>query len=125
MYTVYDFINNDIESKYMKFGWKVETSSFGTIVLKYCMLNFDWNSLDFINDELWNMFLSSKSFMKFKAKSDRAMSKFKRLYFDAMSISHLKMMIAEYDLKIDVDKLIQKTVKKKAEKLKQNKCSYC
>lgn len=118
MYTVYDFINNDIEAKYMRFGWYVKISKTGSLVLTYNMLNFDWRSLEFINDEIWNMFLSSKSFERFKAKSDRMQAKFKRTYFDAMNISHLKMLVSEYGIKVDVDRLVSKTVKKKSNNMK-------
>lgn len=118
MYTVYDFINNDIEAKYMRFGWYVKISKTGSLILTYNMLNFDWSSLDFVNDEIWNMFLTSKSFKRFKTKTDKAMSKFKRTYFDAMNISHLKMLVSEYGIKVDVDRLVSKTVKKKSNNMK-------
>lgn len=45
MYTVYDFINKNIEAKYMKCGWKIEITPYKRLGLTYTMLNFDWKSL--------------------------------------------------------------------------------
>lgn len=123
MYTVYDFVNNDIKAKHMRFGWKIEViNKFpfqSKLVLKYTMLNFDWKSLDHIGNDLWNMFLDSISYKRMKAKNERAKLKLGRMYYEAYSINELKALIETDSLKIDVDKLIAKLVSKKSEKIQK------
>lgn len=120
MYTVYDFINKNIESKHMKCGWKIEITPYRRLGLTYTMLNFDWKSLQFLNEELFNMFLLSTSYKTMKDKLDKARKKYNRLYFDANSIEYLKMQVEENKLKIDIDKLISKTIQKKSKAIIEN-----
>jgi len=116
MYTVYDFINNDISSKHMRCGWRIEVDK-RVIILRYTMLNFDWKSLEFLNDELFNMFLNSKSYKNLRQRLDNAKKKLKRLYLDAYDISTLKFFANEANIKVDIDKLIEKTITKKSKKI--------
>jgi len=119
MYTVYDFINNDIESKHMKAGWRVEMQR-SFIVLRYTILNFDWKSLDYLGSEVFDLFLNSKSCAIMKAKLDKALKKHKQLYFEALSISELKFLLEDANIQVDVDKLVSKTISKKSEKIQQD-----
>jgi len=122
-YSVYDFVNNDIESKHMRFGWRAEIEDAGLssnyIVLRYRMLNFDESSLKFIGNDLWNMYLSSKSYNNMKQRMEKAMKKYKRLYFSGRNIEELKCMVSEIIPKMDVDKLIDTLVKKKSDTIKE------
>lgn len=120
MYTVYDFVNGEISGKHMKLGWKVEMHQ-GKIVLRYTMLNFDWTSLNYIGDDLWNMFLSSASYANLKKLLDNAMSKKGRLYLDASSISELKVLTEHFGIRVDIDKIVSKTVAKKSDAMKQKR----
>ena len=113
MYTVYDFVNNDISEKCMRMGWKVEVHQ-GKIALRYTMLNFDWKSLDFIGNDLWNMFLRSSSYATLRRRLDAAMEKKGRLYLDALDISSLKLLAQHFNVKVDIDKLVSKTIAKKS-----------
>ena len=120
MYSVYDFINATVESKQMKLGWKIETSS-GKIILKYTMLNFDWSSLDYLGYDTMDMFLSSKLYASYRKKMSNAMKKFGRLYIDATSISELKTLAEYFKVEVDIDKIIRKTIEKKSEKMKSKR----
>ena len=113
MYTVYDFVNSDISGKRMRLGWKVEVHQ-GKIALRYTMLNFDWTSLDYIGNDLWNMFLESASYENLRKRLDAAMEKKGRLYLDALDISSLKMLAQHFNVKVDIDKLVSKTIAKKS-----------
>ena len=118
MYTVYDFVNNDISGKCMRMGWKVEVHQ-GKIALRYTMLNFDWTSLDYIGNDLWNMFLESASYENLRKRLDAAMEKKGRLYLDALDISSLKTLAQHFNMKVDIDKLVSKTIAKKSQKMKE------
>ena len=123
MYTAYDFINNEINGKHMKFGWKVEiprNSMRSTIILRYTMLNFKWESFDMLGGEGWELFLNSKSYGTMKRIMDKANERFKRTYFEEFSIDNLKTTIKTYGLKIDIDKLIDRTVKRKSVELRNH-----
>ena len=126
MYTVYDFVNNDISEKCMRMGWKVEVHQ-GKIALRYTMLNFDWTSLDYIGNDLWNMFLRSSSYATLRRRLDAAMEKKGRLYLDALDISSLKLLAQHFNVKVDIDKLVSKTIAKKSQKMKEryvaNECN--
>lgn len=126
MYTVYDFVNNDISGKCMRMGWKVEVHQ-GKIALRYTMLNFDWTSLDYIGNDLWNMFLESASYENLRKRLDAAMEKKGRLYLDALDISSLKTLAQHFNMKVDIDKLVSKTIAKKSQKMKErhaaNECN--
>ena len=113
MYTVYDFVNNDISEKCMRMGWKVEVHQ-GKIALRYTMLNFDWTSLDYIGNDLWNMFLRSSSYATLRRCLDAAMEKKGRLYLDALDISSLKTLAQHFNVKVDIDMLVSKTIAKKS-----------
>lgn len=117
MYTVYDFINCDIESKRMRLGWKIEAAG-GRVVLRYTVLNFDWKSLDCLGGEAWNLFLASASYSRMRLKLANAMKKLKRLRFDANSVADLKELVAEAGLKIDVDGLLAKAISRKSAAIK-------
>lgn len=121
MYTAYDFINNEINGKHMKFGWKVEIPKNrmrSTIILRYTMLNFKWESFDMLGEEGWELFLNSKSYGTMKRIMDKANERFKRTYFEEFSIDNLKTTVKTYGLKIDIDRLIDRTVKRKSDKIK-------
>ena len=126
MYTVYDFINCEIESKHMRLGWKLEAAG-RQVVLRYTVLNFDWKSLDYLGGEAWNLFLASVSYSRMKLKLANAMKKLKRLRFDANSVADLKVLVAEAGLKIDVDRLLAKAISRKsaAIKAKQEEKASC
>ena len=113
MYTVYDFVNSEISGKCMRMGWKVEVHQ-GKIALRYTMLNFDWTSLDYIGNDLWNMFLESASYENLRKRLDAAMEKNGRLYLDALDISSLKTLAQHFNVKVDIDKLVSKTIAKKS-----------
>ena len=126
MYTVYDFVNSEISGKCMRMGWKVEVHQ-GKIALRYTMLNFDWTSLDYIGNDLWNMFLESASYENLRKRLDAAMEKKGRLYLDALDISSLKTLAQHFNVKVDIDTLVSKTIAKKSQKMKErhntNECN--
>lgn len=120
MFTVYDFINGDIESKRMRFGWLAHVEGLrggALLVIDYTMLNFDWDSLKFLNEEVMGMFLNSASYSRMRSRLDRAMRKFGRLRFEATSVSDMKLFMETSGLKVDVDKLLEKLTRRKSEKI--------
>lgn len=73
-----------------------------------------------MNEELFNMFLSSESYKTMRAKLEKAKKKYNRLYFDADNIEYLKIQVEASKLKIDIDKLISKTIQKKSKAIIEN-----
>ena len=60
------------------------------------------------------MFLRSSSYATLRRRLDAAMEKKGRLYLDALDISSLKLLAQHFNVKVDIDKLVSKTIAKKS-----------
>lgn len=114
-----EIVNNTIPLKSIRFGWKVEINKFRRLELKYTAVNFDWQSINALNFEQTNIFLNSDAYLKIKQRIAYALRKFKRINFEAATIFELQCFIEQYNLKVNVERLVHAVIEKKSKQLKE------